>query len=183
MHTFETERLVLRRLTRADEEIHPLIYRDPRVCGRWFAPLRTLEEVRDWLVHRTAEAVTSGLGYWAVVQKTDLTLLGLVGLQAYVPWWLARAEGDPFNRIEVELSYALGYAYWGQGYATEAGAALVGHAFNCLRLRRLLNAVDAENTRSVGVMRRLGFRLHATAEGIVGVLDNAREGGLDKLEY
>jgi RimJ/RimL family protein N-acetyltransferase len=180
MYSFETERLHLRRFRRDDERIHALVYGDPEVCGRWFSRLRTLGEVRDWLIYRELEGANDDLGFWAVVRKRDSALLGIAALQYYVASWI-RLEDEPdprFNRIEVELSYALGRAYWDNGYATEAGHALVEHAFRRLRIPRLVNAVDGENVRSVGVMRRLGFRLgrnlHPDGAGdVVGVLDNA----------
>jgi ribosomal-protein-alanine N-acetyltransferase len=176
---FVSERLRLRRFTRSDERIHALVYGDPRVCGRWFSRLRTLQEVRDWLVYRELQAMDDELGFWAVVRRDDDALLGLVALQYYVAWWIV-LEGEehlPYNGVEVELSYALGYDHWGRGYATEAGRMLVAHAFDRLRLRRLVNAVDAENVRSVAVMRRLGFRLGRNlhddgADAVVGVLEN-----------
>src|SRR3954464_1149881 len=143
MYSFETERLHLRRFTRDDEEIHAIVYGDPEVCGRWFSRLRTLEEVRDWLIYRELEGANADLGCWAVVRKDDSALLGIAALQYYVASWI-RLEDEPdsrFNRIEVELSYALGRAYWGSGYATEAGRALVEHAFRRLCIPRLVNAV------------------------------------------
>jgi RimJ/RimL family protein N-acetyltransferase len=185
MYTFETERLLLRRFTKDDEQIHALVYGDPRVCGRWFAPLRTLDEVRDWLVFRAFEGATDDLGFWAVVRREDGELLGTVALQYYVAGWvvLPGEEDEPFNRVEVELSYALGHAHWGNGYATEAGGALVRHAFERLRIARLVNAIDLENVRSIAVVRRLGFRLgpnlHQTdgPGSVAGVLENLSPAG------
>jgi len=114
-----------------------------------------------------------------VVRGADDALLGLVALQPYVPWWIVW-EHDPtarHRRVEVELSYALGRRHWGGGYATEAGRALVAYAFETLRLPRIAFGVDGANARSVGVMRRLGFRLERNLHpddpgGVVGVLDN-----------
>jgi ribosomal-protein-alanine N-acetyltransferase len=179
VYRFETERLSLRRFTRDDVGIHRLVYGDPEVGGRWFSRLRSPAEVRDWLVYREQEGANDDLGFWAVVRKEDHGLLGLVALQYYVASWIVleheRAAG--FNSVEVELSYALGRAYWGEGYATEAGRELVDHAFRRLRLERLVNAVDRENVRSIGVMQRLGFRLEPNlhpdgADAVVGVLEN-----------
>jgi RimJ/RimL family protein N-acetyltransferase len=110
-----------------------------------------------------------------VVRGADDALLGLVALQPYVPWWIVW-EHDPtarHRRVEVELSYALGR------HATEAGRALVAYAFETLRLPRIAFGVDGANARSVGVMRRLGFRLERNLHpddpgGVVGVLDNDR---------
>jgi RimJ/RimL family protein N-acetyltransferase len=111
-------------------------------------------------------------------------LLGFGALQYYVPWWLTidPSDDDPFNHIEVELDCALGRAHWDHGYATEAGEALVEHAFARLRIPRLVTAVDGDDIRAIELMRRLGFRLgrnHHTSEGghaVVGVLENDRVG-------
>jgi hypothetical protein len=48
-------------------------------------------------------------------------------------------------------------------------------------IARLVNAVDRENVRSIGVMRRLGFRLGPNlhpdgADAVVGVLENRLAG-------
>lgn len=176
-----TDRLLLRPFTRQDEAIHRLVYADPVVAGRFCGTTRTLEEVREWLIHRAWQAAEDDLGFWAVVGRGDASLLGLVALQPYVPWWIVW-EHDPtarHHRLEVELSYALGRSYWGQGYATEAGRALIGYAFERLRLPRIAYGVDRGNLRSVNLMRRLGFRLERNlhpdgAGGVVGILDNDR---------
>jgi RimJ/RimL family protein N-acetyltransferase len=181
MDTFETERLVLRRFTKDDEAIHALVFGDPEVVEPWFSRLKTLDEVRDWLVYRALEGASDDLGFWAVVRRADSALLGIAALQYYVASWIVW-EDEPdavHNRIEVEYSYALGRPRWGNGYATEAGRALIDHAFVTLRLPRLAYAVDGANVRSVGVMRRLGFRLGRNLhpdgrDAVVGVLENDR---------
>jgi RimJ/RimL family protein N-acetyltransferase len=175
----ETSRLVLRFFARTDEEIHPLVFADPEVAVPFCRTTRTLEQVRDWLVCRAVQATTDEFGFWAVERRADGALLGLVGLQAYVPDWIVWPD-DPeatYHRIEVETSYAFGRVHWNHGYATEATRAVLDYAFGVLRLRRIAYAVDAANTRSVHLMRRLGFRelanLHPDAEGdFLGVLDN-----------
>ena len=181
MRSLITRRLLLRPFTRDDEGIHRLVYADPEVAVPFGRTTRTLDEVRDWLIHRALQAAEDDLGFWAVVRTADDNLLGLVALQPYVPWWIVW-EHDPqarHHRLEVELSYALGRAHWGQGYATEAGRALIGYAFERLRLPRIAYGVDGGNLGSVNLMRRLGFRLERNlhpdgAAGVVGILDNDR---------
>jgi RimJ/RimL family protein N-acetyltransferase len=181
VRSLTTQRLLLRPFTREDEGIHRLVYADPEVAHPFCGTTRTLEEIRDWLIHRAWQAAEDDLGFWAVVRRRDEGLLGLVALQLYVPWWIVW-EHDPearHHRPEVELSYALGRAHWGHGYATEACRALIAHAFEQLRLPRIAYGVDGANTRSVAMLRRLGFRLerdlHPDASGaVIGVLDNDR---------
>jgi RimJ/RimL family protein N-acetyltransferase len=179
LRTLVTDRLLLRPFARADEEIHRLIFVDPEVAVPFCRKTRTLDEVRDWLVARAWLARTDEFGFWAVVRSHDDTLLGLAALQAYVADWIVWLD-DPeprHNRIEVEVSYALGREHWGHGYATEAARAVVAYAFDELRLPRIAYAVSGGNERSIAVMRRLGFRqvenLHPDGAGdFLGVLDN-----------
>jgi RimJ/RimL family protein N-acetyltransferase len=180
MQPLETARLLLRFFTRDDEPIHGLVFADPCVAVPYCRTTRTLEQTRDWLICRAVQATVDEFGFWAVVRRRDRALMGLVGLQSYVPDWIVWPD-DPestYNRVEVETSYALGREYWGHGYATEAVRAVIGYAFAVLRLPRIAYAVDASNERSVGVMRRLGFHevtnLNPDGAGdFLGVLDNA----------
>ena len=59
---------------------------------------------------------------------------------------------------EVELGYWIARPYWSQGFATEAGRAMVGFACNSLRLRRLVAGHFVDNPASRRVLSKLGFR-------------------------
>lgn len=56
-----------------------------------------------------------------------------------------------------ELGYAIGQAYWGKGYATEAVQRFLEYAFDGVRLRRVEARVDARNIASSELLLRLGF--------------------------
>lgn len=56
-----------------------------------------------------------------------------------------------------EIGYILDRAHWGNGYAQEALAALVGHAFGALDLLRIEADVDPRNRASCVVLQRLHF--------------------------
>lgn len=174
-----TPRLLLRPFRRDDEEIQRLVFADPEVARPFCRKVRTIEETREWLVAQAWLARMDPFGFWAIVRTADDALLGLVGLQAYVAYWIVwRDDPEPrHNRIEVEVSYALGREHWGCGYATEAGRAVVGYAFEDLGLPRIAYAVDGQNARSIGVMKRLGLvqvpNLHPDGAGdFLGVLEH-----------
>ncbi len=57
----------------------------------------------------------------------------------------------------VELGYWIARAYWGLGFATEAGRAIVDIADKALRLPRLVAGHFADNPASARVLRKLGF--------------------------
>jgi RimJ/RimL family protein N-acetyltransferase len=59
--------------------------------------------------------------------------------------------------VYCEIGYWLGRRWWGQGFATEAGEAVVAFGFDVLGLRLLRSGVFADNHASLGVQRKLGF--------------------------
>src|SRR5690606_6543562 len=72
----------------------------------------------------------------------------------------------------VELGYWIDRPYWGLGYATEAGRAVVDMAFEGLRLESLDAGHYLDNPASARVLAKLGFKstgriadLHSQARG------------------
>jgi RimJ/RimL family protein N-acetyltransferase len=59
---------------------------------------------------------------------------------------------------EKELGYFIGRRFWGQGYATEAGRAVLAFARDSLRLRKLSAGYFLDNPASGRVLEKLGFR-------------------------
>jgi RimJ/RimL family protein N-acetyltransferase len=56
-----------------------------------------------------------------------------------------------------ELGYWIARDHWGQGYATEAGRAVIALADETLRLPRLTSSHATDNPASGKVLRKLGF--------------------------
>lgn len=65
---------------------------------------------------------------------------------------------------EKELGWLIYAGHEGQGYASEAAAALRDWAFERLGLETLVSYVDPRNRRSIAVAERLGARLDANAD-------------------
>ncbi len=83
----------------------------------------------------------------------DDTLIGVVGLSF--------AQGD-----DPVLGYWLGEPYWGQGYATEAGRAVIAAA-QAAGIPALDSRALSDNARSLHVLGKLGFvKTHIGAEPI-----------------
>lgn len=57
----------------------------------------------------------------------------------------------------VELGYWIARPYWGLGFATEAGRAIIAMADNSLRLPHLIAGHFADNPASAHVLCKLGF--------------------------
>lgn len=180
MDNLDTDRLVLRPFS--PEDVVPIwrvIYGDPRVCEHYCGITWSVDEVRQWVTYHQLDTRYGDIGFAAVVRKCDQQIVGLVGLRPYVARWIVwqDAPNETFSRQEMELTYAFGREFWGQGYATEACSAVIGYAFRELRLPRLAYTVHVNNLNSWKLMRRLGFRFQRNLrpeayEDVVGILDN-----------
>ena len=65
---------------------------------------------------------------------------------------LVGGKGD-----SAELGYWIARPYWGLGFATEAGRAVMALAKGSLRLRRIVSGHFLDNPASGHVLRKLGF--------------------------
>jgi RimJ/RimL family protein N-acetyltransferase len=72
-------------------------------------------------------------------------LVGTIGLGR-------RPDGEP------EIGYWIARPFWGLGYATEAGRAMLDFARDTLRLRKLHAGHFLDNPASGRVLEKLGFR-------------------------
>ena len=142
----ETPRLIVRDYTAGDLDDVAEILADPEVFW-WVKEPFSRERARLWLDEEMSCVGHDGTGRRAVVLKPSLKVIGGAGLV-----WRDLATGR-----ELELGYHLHRRYWGQGYATEAGAACLEHARG-LGLRRVISLIYVDNPRSEAVARRLGMK-------------------------
>jgi ribosomal-protein-alanine N-acetyltransferase len=147
-HTPGTPRLLLRRWRRCDLDPFARINADPQVMEHLVEPLT--RERSDALVERTeASFERNGYGLWAVEVRETGELAGFTGL-------VLQTFAAPFTPA-VEVGWRLAVSAWGRGYATEAAAACLDHAFGALSMQEVVSMTSPRNTRSVAVMQRLGM--------------------------
>ena len=76
--------------------------------------------------------------------------------------WVREAYDDesPFkvHAHWLEIGWALRREHWGQGYASEIGAAGLAYAFDVLGVRAVVSSTLRHNFRSRAVMERIGMR-------------------------
>ena len=146
---FTTLRLSARRL-RADDfpDFHAL-HQDPKVMAWLSADGAVLSETpsRQALQRNLDHWQQHGFGLWLFRTKADDQFVGRAGVRRTI------VEGRP----EVELSYAIGSEWWGQGLTTEMGEAIVRLAFERLGIDALISYTLPPNRRSRRVMEKLGF--------------------------
>ncbi|MBC8163992.1 MAG: GNAT family N-acetyltransferase [Roseiflexaceae bacterium] len=150
MVILETERLLMRRFQISDLDALFALYRDPML--RQFFPDGTLtyQETREeleWFLHGHPQHPK--LGLWATIYKPTESFIGRCGL---LPWTINQ-------RQEVEISYLLDKAYWGQGLATEAAQALLRYGYDQLQLTRLICLIHPHNHASINVAHKVGMTL------------------------
>ncbi len=153
-YPIETDRLLLRPLIPSDAEAVQAYQGREDVCRYIPYEPRTLAEVQDRLaqpdrVRSTLDEPGQAL-LLAVVRRADDVLVGDVMLA-----WTSEEHRTG------ELGYVFNPDHQGNGYATEAGAALLRLGFDDLHLHRIVARVDARNSASAAVLRRLGMRQEA----------------------
>jgi ribosomal-protein-alanine N-acetyltransferase len=179
MEPVETHRLRLRHFEARDaDDIYVAVYSDPEVCRYYCGETHSRESMDEWIIYRAHQSRGNDFGLLAIEVKELGRVIGLCGLQAYVADWLRmESEADRLDHpLEVELTYALGREFWGKGYASEACRAVIGFAFEELKLRRLVTGCNPENLRATRLQERLGMRRERNVLGrfcaMVGVLEN-----------
>ena len=182
MGPFETDRLILRNMEPADVPVlRELIYSDREVWGQYSGLGDKPALLEKAFANHVSQDDYAEFGRLAVVLKASGRPIGQVHLDPYVNRWY-RVAGDPetpVSKVEVELAFAFGKAYWGRGYAVEACRALIDYAFNELKIPRLVGGARRTNDRSVLLQQRLGFDVYEYDDpdapgrsGWVSVLDN-----------
>lgn len=142
-----TERLILRRYTHEDVPDVFAFVSDPAVDRATPEIEKSMDGVQKYIEqqNRYAPFQLNQCFDLAIERRADGKVIGLLSL--------VRKEQE-----QGEIGWALGAAYRGEGYATEAAGALMSYAFAHLRLHRISATTSGDNVRSWKVMERLGMR-------------------------
>lgn len=159
--TIETNRLTLRSFTASDAATVAQLAGEwdvARMCARIPHPYGE-DDAKFWFATHPKGRVDGTAFPFAIANAHD-GVIGAISLER------RRAEDAP------TLGYWLGKPYWGCGYATEAGAALLAHAAEDLAVNDFRSEHFEENEQSGAVLQKLGFRytgdvraMHCLARG------------------
>lgn len=150
MVTLTTPRLLLRRLTPEDKSALCALLGN-RETMRWYPRPWTPDEIDLWLDRQFA-MYPNGSGKFAVTISSTGEFLGDCG-----PTWF---EVD--NVQEIEIGYRLLPQHWGQGYATEAAAAVLAYTQNILNVPTPISLIRPGNLPSIRVAEKNKARLEKT---------------------
>jgi RimJ/RimL family protein N-acetyltransferase len=145
----ETPRLLLRNWRDADAAPFNAMCSDPEVM-RYLGPLQTMAETQAVIARIRALQADTGYTFWAVERREDGQFLGFCGLKTPPPG-IAVLVG------EIEIGWRLARAAWGAGYAREAAQASLAWGWENLPNDRIMAMTVTANTRSWGLMERLGM--------------------------
>jgi len=172
--TLETKRLLVRPLLETDLAAVHKLYLDIDWVDTSLPQTELYDRHASWLAwtsssYREFERLYQPpLGDRAVARKADGAMIGLVGLvPSFAPFGQLPGFGGAakaLRTMEMGLFWAISPDAQGQGYATEAAAALVDWAFEGLLLDRLVATTEHDNAASIAVMRRLGMRIETNPQ-------------------
>ena len=144
--TLETRRLLLRQFRESDLDAWARITSDPEVMRYVGGSPLSRDEAWRSLGYALGHWKIRGFGLWAAEEKKTGELVGRIGL--YQP------EGWP----GLEVGWLVARPRWGEGFASEGGAASLAHAFRVLGARRVISVIEPPNTASIRVAEKLGER-------------------------
>lgn len=189
--TLETDRLAIRCFQPADLPVVHRLLDQTFGDGSLVDDPAALRERRSWLEWSILsekwldELYQPPYGDRAITLKATSEVIGSVGFVPLlmpfeqVPELGGMVEPAPARFTpEVGLFWAITPERHRQGFATEAARAMVAHAFQHLRLKRILATTQHANLASQGVMRQVGMRLARNPWPappwfqVIGVLDN-----------
>ena len=161
MIVLETERLFLREFSLADAQFIVTLLNEPsfvRYIGD--KKVRDIDGAQQYILNGPiASYKQHGFGLYAVELKESGTAIGMCGL-------LKRHElAGP------DIGFAFLPDFWNCGFAFEAAAAVMKHADDTLKLKRIVAITSLDNDASIKLLQRLGF----TFEGVVKLAKDGEE--------
>lgn len=157
----ETARLRIRQFEAADQDD----------CRRFRREVFEIDEPSEralnwlrWTIASYRELADLGqppYADYAIVLKQGGAFIGSAGIvPTVVPWGALR--GDPSDTLlspEIGLFWGIRPMYRRQGFASEAGGALLNFLFDCFKARHVVATTARDNIASQRTMLRLGLRL------------------------
>jgi ribosomal-protein-alanine N-acetyltransferase len=149
----ETPRLRLRLFVADDWPAYAAICADAEVMRHiGSGQVESAEDAWRTLAAFLGHWALLGYGMWALEHRDSGALLGRVG-------YIDRPGWPGF-----ELAWLLARPHWGDGYAREAAAVALRHAFEVLQRERVISLIRPDNRRSIAVAEAIGETLHGTIE-------------------
>ena len=148
MNHLETKRLTIHPIVESDARYLWPILSDARTMHHWPQPY-TYAECERWVNRAIAVRKQLGISRNILRRKSDGKVVGDAGI-----FILPVADLGEVN----DLGWMVDWRHQGEGYATEAAAAIRDHALGPLKLGRLIVNLNWKNHPSRRVAEKLGAR-------------------------
>ena len=147
----ETNRLTIRSFKESDIPEYAAVVADPEVTKYLGdeSP-HSYDQATAYVYYCIRSETKEGIARYAVILKETGELIGFCG----------------FKKIYDYIDFGWRYARraWGNGYATEAAAAVLDHGINTLKLSGIVAESAVENVGSVRVMEKTGMQFETFVE-------------------
>ena len=143
----ETERLFIRPFNMNDIELLSTILLDAKVMKYSFRNISSRKDIKVYIQSCLDSYREYDFGQWAVINKSDLQLIGICGLNQGF-------NGDD-SIIHINCRFAV--SSWGKGLASEALKAVIQYSKNSLNLKIVYALIEPANSKSIEITKNHGF--------------------------
>ncbi len=145
-----TKRCLIRETVPDDVDAFYQIYSHPSITEYMEGLYPDVEEEKQYVREYMEKVYTFfGFGVWTVVEQATGAVIGRAGL--------SYREGFE----EPELGFIIGVPWQRRGYAEEVCRAVLAYGWSALEFQRIQALVEVENTPSLRLCEKLGFRRDA----------------------
>lgn len=145
--SLHTERLILRPPERSDADTFQRLAGRKEIAENTFVPHPYEEGMAQEFIQSSRSGWEEGdQAVFAITRKEDRTLVGSIGLK----------EIDREHK-RAEMGFWIAVQHWGNGFASEAGRAVVSFAFGPLELNKVYAGHFDTNPASGRVLQKIGM--------------------------
>jgi len=137
----ETKRCQLTKISKAHETFYHEVQTDEDI-RKYLGGIPSITHIKKRF---NAILDSEDIWYWAVTDKSENTLIGLISIEPY-------EETGGY-----EISYQFLPNWWGKGYAYETVLKVMDYAFKTLSLGEMKAVTQSKNKRSRVLLEKLGM--------------------------
>ena len=144
----ETERLILREITKEDAEGIFACFSNENVT-RYYGQetLESIEEAEKFVDFFSNNYNEKRGIRWGIEKKETKGIIGTIGFNAWLP-----------KHKRAEIGYEIHPEQWGKGYASEAVSRVLTYGFDVMNLTRIGAVVFLNNEASNKLLTNIGFQ-------------------------
>lgn len=144
----ETERLILREITKADAKQIFACFSNDNVT-RYYGQetLETIEQAENIIDFFTNNYNENRGIRWGIERKGTKGIIGTIGFHSWMP-----------KHKRAEIGYEILHEQWRKGYASEAVSKVLSYGFDVMDLTRIGAVVFIENDASNELLTKIGFQ-------------------------